>query len=419
MRLPILFPVVGSLALTACGAQIVTPAVDATPPRDAQLTDVPFALDAIAPDAFVPDVTAPVDVPTRDAPPFTTAEHEPFPTIPDLGGPRIANPQVVVITYADDPLRDEDERYVQWMVSSDWVPTVGTEYGVTGASLLGTVRLTDAAPNAITSTEIEALIARGIESGQFPMGTEDAIYMIFFPANTQITMLYMGDSALSCESFGGYHGVTAAGPAGTRYAYAAIPTCAGGGPGISDTEYVQIATSHEFIEAATDLDPLHRPAFRFADDTISAWAVLGGEVADLCFDQYWRDGSHIATRVWSNAAAAAGGDPCVPSNGDRAYFNVSSMPDEIRVVSPGDDVEFTLTGWSTAPIADWTLQLFPTGNAGIEGLLGTSRMNNGRSTTLRAHVPADAASGTWQAYVIYSFRTANDFHAWPVAFFVQ
>jgi hypothetical protein len=246
----------------------------------------------------------------------------------------------------------------------------------------------------------------------------DAIYMIFFPANTQITMLYMGDAALSCESFGGYHGVFT-GPGMNPYAYAAIPTCAGGAPGVTDTEYVQIATSHEFIEAATDTNPIDRPAYRFADDTISAWAILGGEVADLCFDQYWRDATHVATRVWSNEAAAAGGDPCVPPLGDRAYFNVSSMPDEIRIVSPGELVEYTLTGWSTAPVADWTLELFPSGPAGIEGVLGTSRMNNGRTTTLRARVPADAMSGTWQGYVIYSFRSANDFHAWPVAFFVQ
>ncbi len=406
-----------SSMLAACGAQYVDPYADGS--SDAG------RVDGARPDAFVTDTVTRPDATDAQSRPdvqtaFMTAEHEPFPTIPNRGGRHMTHPQLVVVTYSDDPLRADDVRYSTAMMSSNWMNTVGREYGVTGGSLLGTVELPGPAPHAISSPEIETMIRDNVQNGTFPRpadgSLQDVLYMVFYPPATQITLEYMGESSRSCETFGGYHYVTRLG--GVNVAYAAIPTCSGGGPGLSDVDGVQIAASHELIEAATDADPFEHPGWSFSENAFTAWIMLGAEVADLCVGQPAYESNFPFARVWSNEAAARGGDPCIPTDPADVFFNVSSTPDQLLEATPGTTMHIDLTGWSTARIPNWTLEVVTTGTAQWVHRLGARTMNNGMTTTLDITIPASAQSGTYEAFTLYSIRNRTEYHVWPVVVYV-
>ena len=405
----ILTSLVAFVGLAGC-AQIVVPAGG-----DA-------AVDVHVPEASVADVQRPdghPDVPPIvDVPPFMTAPHEPFPEIPDQGGTRLVHPHIVVITYADDTSRSDDEDYAAWMVHSDWLTNVGREYGVTAGDIVANVRLTQNAPIMTSSTTIEHVLGSGVLDGTFPQptaGLTDTIYVVFFPSTSTIQLTDMGTTSTSCSEFLGYHSSFRVGTAVVPYAV--VATCPDVG---NPTQNLQVTVSHELIEAATDLDPLGMPALQFTLDTQSAWIALGGEVADLCEGDDLFDGTHWAARVWSNQAVRTGSsDPCVPLDTSQPYFNVSSSPDASRAVNPGDTVVFPLVGWSTARMADWDLALTPTGTLVAPMSLSTMRMNNGRTATVTVNVPMDAPSGSYAGILVYSMRSGTDYHVWPLLLYVQ
>ena len=110
----------------------------------------------------------------------------------------------------------------------------------------------------------------------------------------------------------------------------------------SDLDLLTVVSSHEFIEAATDPFPEERPAFDTVDADHLAWmAVTGGtEVGDMCVE------SEVTTprlpflvqASWSNAAARAGRNPCIPSADGVPYVNAAPVLDEevgIAVQGPG------------------------------------------------------------------------------------
>ena len=69
------------------------------------------------------------------------------------------------------------------------------------------------------------------------------------------------------------------------------------------------------------------------------WAFLGGEVGDLCVsyrgDDSYTESGYVVQRSWSNKAAAASHNPCVPAPdpSSQPYFNVApgSNQDQIQL----------------------------------------------------------------------------------------
>jgi len=98
--------------------------------------------------------------------------------------------------------------------------------------------------------------------------------------------------------------------------------------------------SHELVEAATDPFPESKPAFAQTIDADGAWtAITGGEAADMCAfddDQYLKpaDMTYFVQRSWSDKAAAAGKDPCVPLlSPPDIYFNSAPVVmDDVTIV---------------------------------------------------------------------------------------
>ena len=102
----------------------------------------------------------------------------------------------------------------------------------------------------------------------------------------------------------------------------------------------------------------------------------------MCNPQSVMEGGYRMPTSWSNSAAAAGGDPCVPSDG-APYIDVAVAP--AQAVLSGDvagTASLVLTGWSTAPVGDWFVNAIVVGPDAdaFEAVLApdsTAELNNG------------------------------------------
>jgi hypothetical protein len=94
-------------------------------------------------------------------------------------------------------------------------------------------------------------------------------------------------------------------------------------------DQITASASHEIVEAATDPFPDTQPAYIGVDDDHLAWSVAitgPGEVGDMCGSESSQLGRYIGyflvQRSWSNQAAAANLDPCVPATSS-PYFGAA------------------------------------------------------------------------------------------------
>jgi hypothetical protein len=407
-------------SLVACsGEETAAPTPDAARPPDDVAVDV-------APDVAVdvsPDVTPDV---VRDVP-FAVAEHDPLIEIPNKGGAVMAHPQLVLITYADDPNRDALEAHARWLVASSWMHAVGDEYGVGEGSVVGTVRLTENAPDSIADRAVSSMLAAGIDDGRFPSapgGVGETLYVVYFPSHTTITQGGGAEPVLrSCMGFGGYH-FEAAAPMRGRFSYAVIPACPvpAAFASLTPLEVEEHATSHEVIEAATNPRPVTAPAWALPSDSRSPWLAIGPELADLCSLSLhlYREGEFVAERSWSNAAARLGDrDPCVPADRAAPYFNASISPATEITVDAGGTAEFTLRGWSNAPVAPWTLRSTSSGAFMPSVTFSAPTMNNGSTVTMRVTVPETARSLSYALIYAYVARSNREYRIIPAVVRVQ
>jgi hypothetical protein len=203
---------------------------DAGHPEDASLRlDATIHADAgVGFDAHTPDA-------------FRVAAHPPLPQIPNLGGPRLTHPGLVVITFADDPDRALFEAHARWIVTSHWLASVGPEYGIGFGSILATARSASAAPSIVSDAEIQAMLASGIRRGRLPQpighAPAEALYVVYYPAQTTILLPDgQGGNVASCMTFGGYHDEShpAVGPS---FSYAVIARCPSPDPNLTDLVY--------------------------------------------------------------------------------------------------------------------------------------------------------------------------------------
>jgi hypothetical protein len=332
-------------------------------------------------DAAPPDAGPDVDngAPSTDYP----APHAPLPQLVNASkGPVLTAPKVYLVFYPSYALEPDLQAFAQAMTTTTYWSAVTSEYGVGALSYGGTIDLTDTPPQKISQTDIQTWVASEIDSGAFGTPDPQAIYTIVYPSTTTVSqpnpVSPLFGTVDSCKAFLGYHDNTsaAAGDAGaTSYAYAVIPTC---GTINSLTETL----SHEWVEAATD--PLLTSAGTFtltggpnaayygpdADHLI--WAILGGgEAGDLCVPEGSgvfvspSDLNHYVQRTWSNAAAQASHDPCVPEPAG-AFFDSAPVLDETVTFSSSFTGSVTTKG-VTIPVGQSKtieVDLFSDGDTG-------------------------------------------------------
>jgi len=320
--------------------------------------------DDAAPAATSPDSGPGVDLPVEDAGVADAevaypAPHAALPQVKTNGGPVLASPKVVPVFFPGFAFRTELLDFVPKMGKSAYWKAIGAEYGVGTLTATTAIDIADAPDAVITDAEIQTWLKSRFDGTHPEFGTTPiagAIYTLFYPPTTTI---YLGNAPTpndggveggvpeggtkgpraqaSCKSFGGYHQDVRVGT--VDVSYAVIPQCATFGP-LTGVDVVTGTPSHELIEAATDPFPISKPAYATVDDDHLSWtfALGAGEVGDMCaqYDSsFYKDSEigYVVQRSWSNAAATAGKEPCVPVPASEVpYFNASPrLPDDVSL----------------------------------------------------------------------------------------
>ena len=339
---------------------------------------------------------APTPVPDPNYP--TT--HASLPLLRYAHGNVMDAPKVVTVTFDNDTSRDLLEGFGDTITATPWWDAVSAGYcddrGVCvgrGAGG-GHVRvaspgasLADAAGNTASSS-LKLYIDSQIQSGAFPAPDARTIYLLYTPNSTTVTL----DGNVSCRDFAGFHNSMVTTPPGggapVTFTYAVVARC-------QDADSVMtFVASHELIEAATD--PIFDEVAKVQKgwtSTTDAWDVLGGgEVADRCFDlsghrgDLYREGPYTVTRSWSNLAAAASHDPCVPAQppDKLPYFNVMPEHGDVLTLKVGQPVTVPIVAFTDAPLPPVTLSV--TEQSGQLGLLSVLNVSLDTETAQNGQV---------------------------------
>jgi hypothetical protein len=361
---------------------------------------------------------------------FHTAAHKPLPQVVDRGGPKLASVDLVTVTFAGFPYRDEVESLGDWMVTSDWYLQIGREYTVGTGTQSAKVRLPDEAPLVLSldvppkigdvGNWLETAILRG--RLPHPRADKSTLYMLYFL------------SPDPCETTPfppGFHDSTSS-TAGVPFG-AVIPCKLASGR-VSSLESVEVAATHELAEAATDPFPETAPGFLLPDDQPWGFA-FGPEVGDLCETSTMRIDGHRVQRIWSNTHAVLGEDPCSPADDSSPYFNIAGDLDTVSVEA-GDFVRISLTGWSTVPVHNWSTAVAARVLRGVSGnpfvplirdpltghdvpllteaptpIPGAPLLNNGQEASMLISVPLGTPGGNRVILDLLSIGASTRFSA--------
>lgn len=343
------------------------------------------------------------------------------PQVVALGGPVLATPKAVAITYDADPLQASIDAFVAAVGSSSYWSTTTSEYGVGALASRPPIHLSDAPPATLTDAAVAQLLKANIGGATPAWGAADpdTNYVFVFPVGSVVTL----DGEPCCgPSFDAYHGELFAG--GTSVSYSVVCECPGyDGPGVTLLQSTTSAVSHELVESATDPFVDSAPAYGQSDDAHAAWTIAtGGETADMC--QYlldWgvtpADLGFTVQRSWSNAAAAAGQDPCVPAPSGAYFTSVPVLEDAISVdyygspwstegvqipVGSSKAVEVDLVG--ADPTATWSVEASDVGVTGTDLSFAWDKTSgkSGDKLTLTITVNAADASLKGEPFAILS-----------------
>lgn len=323
--------------------------------------------------------------------PFVSAPHPAFPSVSNHGGRLLARPEVVTVTFAGYAHAAEVGQFGDAVTASQWLAAVAAEYGVVASTQLARATLPGPAPAQLTDPELTALLEAQFGAAlPSPESHPDLLLLVYLGPEVTVTS---PDGGVLCSAYDGYHASAAH---GGRFAYAVVPDCQHG------LGYTLSTAAHELVEAAVDPDGdgwfLDVPAS-------DPWSIDNQkEIADLCGDEpLVTFGGYDLPRIWSNDAARAGGSPCVPIPPGEVYVNVGATP-ATATARVGATVAFTITGWSTAPIAPWDVFVETNDTSAFDpqAMMCGSSVGNGGTTTLLLSVPQGARSGDVGAALVYS-----------------
>jgi hypothetical protein len=274
---------------------------------------------------------------------FTPAAMPTLPQVVNLGGHPLKSPKVQPIAYMSDPDVPDIEKFLKELTTTNFWAQTTSEYGVGPLTVLPTILITTAPPATITDNDFQTELAMNLMGATPAWGAADAstIYLFLIPTGMVISDM----TGTSCKDYDGYHSEATI-TSSLSVPYAIGCSCPGfDGATVTNLAERTIALSHELDEAATDPFPFSNPAFGQADDPDTVWTILsGGEVADMCEfndDSYLPNpgGTYWVQRSWSNKAAKALTNPCVPFTATGPYFNTMPvLPDKVAITGGGTSV---------------------------------------------------------------------------------
>ena len=367
--------------------------------------------------ARVPDLT-PIKLPVN---PKYPAFQPDAPQVVDNGAPTLSAMKIVTLTWAGDPFADALEAFGDGLGASPYWKSI-SEYGVGPASSGYPLHFRGASlPATITDVELDALVQQSVASSAsgWPANAPQQIYAVYLPPTTTF-LVDNGDGTTTpaCQLFGAYHTATQpvgpdGGPSGQSIIYSVMPRCPGYG-----IDTITLASAHEFGEAATDSFATGQEAYVGFDPDHLAYDIYQGfqdEVGDAC--EFFEESSFEAPppftfnvqRLWSNASAMTGHNPCLPRVAGEAYYNTTTIAplDDIDVdftnvsapgtctpatctvptkgikVALGQSRTFDIGFYSDAPTGDWTVHAFALPQMPIPDYTGNPVLNGSVNVTIR------------------------------------
>lgn len=251
--------------------------------------------------------------------------------------PTIAAPKIVTVTWAGDPNAAALESFGDQLGKSEyWRSTVG-EYGIGAATSGLHVRVSTPPPATMTRDDLQAWLVNEAGGAGWPPYDASTIYVIYVP------------TSIDLQPTEPYHSETVMG-ANAHVPFVVITEKADGSRSVMDT--MTAAASHEIAETATNPRVLSMGAdlgvVDFDKAKYLAWSLSTGdaEIGDLCEgkpESVVRGPAEFPVmlqRLWSNKAAAAGHDPCIPAPATPFY---SVTPIDLETVDVFVDTEQTAT----------------------------------------------------------------------------
>lgn len=358
--------------------------LDSTGFQGADTSDAVAGADSKGADAAL---DAGVDAEPIDTADFETASHTALPQLVFGGEAILQHPHVVTVTFDGDPYRAQIEAYNSKLLNLQWWSAVTAGYCDAAGKCIesgdsAVVHLAEKPAMSYTDSTVvgkaatlQDFIKSHIDQQDLPAPATDTLYVLYFPNTTKLTLSEGGgQSAQSCQAFGGYHHSMLY--QGKPIAYAVVPECSGGGggqgSGLSKVETFLFAGSHEIIEAATDpyfvqVQGGEMPGgynLNTTDYNVIPWMLAfgGGETADLCpyipgTDLTYADeNGQIVARSWSNLAAKGSHNPCVPAP-PGPYFNLAPEKKGTHFKLAVDDTySFVAHAFSDIPTKGWSVQ---------------------------------------------------------------
>ncbi|MGD0528226.1 MAG: hypothetical protein ABSE49_24035 [Polyangiaceae bacterium] len=261
------------------------------------------------------------------------------PVVERVGGTVLATPRIVPVFFPGETqaalLTDAIGKYV---VSTEWRAAT-TQYGVGATTVASAVQSADALPDGLATTDVGTWIASHLDGTDPAWGPTDSatlsssVYVLYPPAGTTV---YAPEQDPTDPSAGtlcgnrpwdppGWHWQTTPAAPASPIAFAVVGACSPGGVSLADG--MTSTTTHELAEASTDPFYVTSSAYAGVDEAHAFWEELtgGGEIADLCEQELVTpaDVGYAVQRLWSDEAASAGHDPCVPAVAP-AYFDVAA-----------------------------------------------------------------------------------------------
>lgn len=375
------------------------------------------------------------------------ALHRAFPQMPFTGG-KFLNPMTLVtIVASNDTERAALFQFSDDLIQSTWWPAVTAGFGLPRP--MASLHLTGAAITAdVTEAQLITYIQQTIAGGPQPNG--NTLYLMYLPDGLEVKGSF----------FCAFHKPFPNKATTIGDDWSVVTRCGVFKGGETNLQALTRFASHEIIEAATDpiLTGFTLGTTPPTPWTASIWRAYQEhgyvEMADICegtrqFIANTRGGSWEYQRIWSNQAAALGGDPCVPAVKE-PYFNINALQDWYSGAA-GSQVVIPFTGWSTAPRGPWLLSMhlkngspfflrfktsFWTSTITTQmglislgaGCLPFPGINNGQTGTLTVNIPAGAQPGDFAVFTVHSFEEhpsncspnldQDSFHFWLVGVYV-
>ena len=324
---------------------------------------------------------------------FQEAPHGPLPQVTPHGGSVVAKSRLITVTFENYFFAPDVLAFAAWLPGTKWLSAWGGNYGIKSLTAGGSVVIPSAPPvTDLSNFDARPYLLSKIGDHTLPKPKDGDVFVLYMPGQT------------GCNIGGGhgqlkYPGVVAE--------FLILYDCSQSTkPNPSELATLESSMSHELAEAVTD----DYSAWYMDDPLVNT--VAGGEIGDLCV--FFTTTKQVAKnaftfqRIFSNRAALAGKNPCVPvPSSDAIYYNVTT-PQRVRRVSASTadrTYTFPITGWSTAARSPWGVSVHPqAGPSTFDAMatLSVTQISNGQTATLSMTVPANTPSGADSVSCVWS-----------------